>query len=558
MTVYRPWFDRFPARFSQERAEMAARGFVLNDEALRTERRVEFSGPSQADPARMLVVLYPNGFPAWPPLVFDHTPGKLLTRHHHPATHQLCLFGPGQPRWTASYSGTIAIDEAEHIIASFQAGAPPFPNDDVPEPITASFRYLADAALLVPPSITEACSFVDEGVLEGKFKFQFRYLKHRVAAEFPPLRGVVLEASLPGRAVKAEEPFTSYVRERRFEHGKLVHLPEPPPLLQGPEDLQTWLTQIGVKRQPWMAFVFPEQSGSSTRSRYSWLVLNVSSSYQFYAIHTFASADDEREARIPGLGGLTSKHVVCIGCGSLGSKIAVALAASGVQRFTLVDQDIIKPENAVRHEVGVENYGEPKVDALSRRLISVNPQVYQHLHRLWMQVGTLSSAEDEQVLYEQLAAADLVIDTTGVHGVSWYLNDLCYDLGVPVLYASVTNGAWAGEIVPVIPGRTPCWMCWYAGYEGDRPPSAPMPAQGVIAPGCDQPTFTGTTYEVGVVANLASSMAVETLLREEPGRQSSAIEYLRWIGRDEMGVLRMTTQSGAVQRRTTCGWCGTP
>lgn len=47
------------------------------------------------------------------------------------------------------------------------------------------------------------------------------------------------------------------------------------------------------------------------------------------------------------------------------------------------------------------------------------------------------------------AAADLVIDASGTHGVSRLINTLCHELKVPSLYTSVTNGSGGGEIVRV-------------------------------------------------------------------------------------------------------------
>jgi hypothetical protein len=48
--AYRSWFERFQARFAKERAEMAARGFALDESALQNSGRVEFVGKSRVDP----------------------------------------------------------------------------------------------------------------------------------------------------------------------------------------------------------------------------------------------------------------------------------------------------------------------------------------------------------------------------------------------------------------------------------------------------------------------------------------------------------------------------
>ena len=41
--------------------------------------------------------------------------------------------------------------------------------------------------------------------------------------------------------------------------------------------------------------------------------------------------------------------VVIVGCGSIGSHLAMCLAKSGVSKFTLIDNDIVVAENVPRH-----------------------------------------------------------------------------------------------------------------------------------------------------------------------------------------------------------------
>jgi molybdopterin/thiamine biosynthesis adenylyltransferase len=196
----------------------------------------------------------------------------------------------------------------------------------------------------------------------------------------------------------------------------------------------------------------------------------------------------------------------------LGSKIAANLAASGVNRFRLVDYDYFEPNNSVRHELGVDYFGLNKENALLNRLCSLNPAVAGNSMSFNFQVGSINPFASEQQFCNLINDSDLIIDTTGIHPVSRFLNQLSFELRVPILIASVTNGAWSGEIVRIIPGRTPCWLCWLDQYSESKPPSAPELSGQTFAPGCDQPTFTGTTYDLGIVACLATSMAVETLL----------------------------------------------
>ena len=72
---------------------------------------------------------------------------------------------------------------------------------------------------------------------------------------------------------------------------------------------------------------------------------------------------------------LTSKHIAVIGCGSVGSEIADALAASGVGRLTLVDPERFEVENVFRHVLGRKSIGVPKVEALKEELETKFPDM---------------------------------------------------------------------------------------------------------------------------------------------------------------------------------------
>lgn len=63
------------------------------------------------------------------------------------------------------------------------------------------------------------------------------------------------------------------------------------------------------------------------------------------------------------------KSVAVLGCGSLGSKIALVLARAGVRRFELIDNDLLEPHKAIRFGFCFEELDRrPKADALGREL----------------------------------------------------------------------------------------------------------------------------------------------------------------------------------------------
>lgn len=74
----------------------------------------------------------------------------------------------------------------------------------------------------------------------------------------------------------------------------------------------------------------------------------------------------------------SSKHIVLLGCGSLGSKIVSHLARTGKGPFTLFDHDHFSPHNNARHAIANQMGGEfrlPKAWLLSEHLQQLSAQV---------------------------------------------------------------------------------------------------------------------------------------------------------------------------------------
>ena len=70
---------------------------------------------------------------------------------------------------------------------------------------------------------------------------------------------------------------------------------------------------------------------------------------------------------------MAQKRVIILGCGSVGSLVALELARAGVKHFILVDADIVEYHNICRHQCGLEDVGDFKVYALKRKILNINP-----------------------------------------------------------------------------------------------------------------------------------------------------------------------------------------
>ena len=73
---------------------------------------------------------------------------------------------------------------------------------------------------------------------------------------------------------------------------------------------------------------------------------------------------------------LARAHVTIIGCGGVGSNIGVALAASGVGRFLIIDGDTVELSNLTRQFFFTQNdIGDYKVNAIAREMTARNQHV---------------------------------------------------------------------------------------------------------------------------------------------------------------------------------------
>jgi ThiF family len=522
-----PWYRRNPHIFEQEKRILLDRGFRLDEELLAKDGIVTFTGRLEVDPEREIVLAYSDAFPSWPPSALDRSTKPVLRRHQRANDRHFCLFGFNRAGWCASMGAAEVLAEIEGLIRDFSQDISPSATDTAPEPTTTSIPYAYDIVVMVPPGVSDFDSPVEKTTVGSII------LRHdRSGGDGLPAQGVVMALNIGGRVWNCAPAYKSLaLRHTQMVTANAIVLPGAP----GLDDLRRVSVEFfqnrAARKQPkeeWLALLFLEQSGVIHGTRLTWLFVRRRKEQQ-QTVRTYVYRPSERWSRTPGLTMISDKKVLLIGCGCLGSKIGTSLAASGVGDFGLLDYDLYDPNNVVRHEVGIAHFGQPKARALVDRLKDINPAIACRVFAY--QVGGIQVfAEDERVMKE-FAAADIVVNTTGDHGVSRWMDECCYRFGVPGIFVSVTNGAWGGEIVRVIPGDTACWLCWKAAYEHDAPAGAEE-AQ-LFAPGCDQPTFTGTTYECGIVADAGCCMVVDTLLN----RREIDGDYIRWRGRNANSYL---------------------
>src|SRR5881397_2662724 len=126
---------------------------------------------------------------------------------------------------------------------------------------------------------------------------------------------------------------------------------------------------------------------------------------------------------------LKASKVLFIGSGGLGSPALLYLAAAGVGTIGIIDFDVVDDSNLQRQVLfGVDEIGQPKVEAAKKRLQSLNPHITITIYN-----QQLTSRNALDVIKDY----DVVADGTDNFPTRYLVNDACVLLGKPNVYASI-------------------------------------------------------------------------------------------------------------------------
>lgn len=167
-----------------------------------------------------------------------------------------------------------------------------------------------------------------------------------------------------------------------------------------------------------------------------------------------------RHIVLPEMGGagqvrLARAHVAVIGLGGIGSPALQYLAASGIGRLSLVDNDVVDISNLQRQTIfTMRDVGHGKAVSARRWLANFD-------EALTVDVSDARITPDNAA--RLIAGADLVLDGTDNFATRLAVSDACVAAGIPLLSAAV--GRFQGQ-VGAFAGHLPDEAC-YRCYVGD-------------------------------------------------------------------------------------------
>ena len=196
------------------------------------------------------------------------------------------------------------------------------------------------------------------------------------------------------------------------------------------------------------------------------------------------------EIGIEGQQRLLAASALVIGAGGLGSPAALYLAASGVGRITLVDDDEVDLTNLQRQIMHAsERIGQPKVDSGRQALLQINPGI---------EVVALRERAAGARLDQLVGAASVVLDCSDNFATRHAVNRACVAARVPLVAGAAIR--FDGQLSVFDPRRadSPCYACLFPEAGGFE--DAACSGMGVFAP------------LVGVIGAMQAAEALKLLM----------------------------------------------
>lgn len=152
---------------------------------------------------------------------------------------------------------------------------------------------------------------------------------------------------------------------------------------------------------------------------------------------------------------MKKKCVVIIGCGSVGSLVAMELARAGVEKYVLCDADTLEYHNVCRHQCGIEDVGDLKVNALKHKILNINPKANVKTF------GGIIQNIPKEILDDMCVPLETVFVGCGDNRTAdVYANRIAIYYDAAFISIGFWERAYAGEIFYHIPHKNmPCYKC---------------------------------------------------------------------------------------------------
>ena len=187
---------------------------------------------------------------------------------------------------------------------------------------------------------------------------------------------------------------------------------------------------------------------------------------------------------------LLESRILLIGAGGLGSPASLYLAAAGVGRLGIVDDDRVDATNLQRQIAhSTETLGEWKADSAKATIQALNPDVEVVTYK-----ERLTSENVDRILAD---GWDVIVDGADNFPTRYLVNDASVWHDIPVVHGSIYR--FEGQVTVFKPHEGPCYRCLF-----------PQPPPPELAPSCAEGGVLGVLP--GIVGSLQASEALKLAL----------------------------------------------
>jgi len=169
---------------------------------------------------------------------------------------------------------------------------------------------------------------------------------------------------------------------------------------------------------------------------------------------------------------LLGATALIVGAGGLGSPAGLYVAAAGIGRILLADDDAVDLTNLQRQILHRQNrIGEPKAESGRRSMLEINPGI---------EVEAIARRLDGDAMLEAVARADVVLDCCDNFATRQAVNRACVAHRKPLVSGAAIR--FDGQIAVFDPRRddSPCYHCLFP--EGQDIEEVRCATMGVFAP----------------------------------------------------------------------------
>jgi adenylyltransferase/sulfurtransferase len=187
---------------------------------------------------------------------------------------------------------------------------------------------------------------------------------------------------------------------------------------------------------------------------------------------------------------LLASSVLVLGAGGLGSPLLLYLAAAGVGRIGIVDDDSVELSNLQRQIIhGTASLGRTKVASARETIAAINPEIRVETHAVRLTAANAA---------ELVAGYDLVADGSDNFATRYLLNDACYLQRKPLVSAALLRfDAQLSVFKAYLGPPHPCYRCLF-----------PEPPPADLVPRCEEAGI------FGALAGSAGALQATEVLKE--------------------------------------------